>query len=405
MGGGILILLLTGVISFGLIAQMDKKYAYFDGTFMKKVYFMHLFMSIVYYIYAVFNPSDSKYYYLKILEDHRGPTWADFYGTSTTFIEWFGYPFVRFAGFSYEGMMAMFSFFGFVGFVYFYLFFRENIRFKHKLFNVNLVQLIFLLPNLHFWSASFGKGAIIMMGIGMFMFALTRPNQRIILLVVGGLIIYHVRPHIMFVMLASALIGFTFSSKGISLPVRLGMILIGAVSFAFIYQDVLNMVGIDQGEELNQGLDLTHRAQELTKATSGVDITNYSLPLQLFTFLYRPLFVDAPGALGLFVSIENLFYLLISFRILNLKGFRFLVSGNFLVKTSFFSFITISIALAQISGNLGIAIRQKSQVMLLFLFVIVAFLDQQKMQDYLAFRRRKKQRERRQRLAEEVGTG
>jgi hypothetical protein len=144
----------------------------------------------------------------------------------------------------------------------------------------------------------------------------------------------------------------------------------------------LTLVGIDEDEFISQGLDLTHRATELTKATSGVEITTYSLPMQVFTFLYRPLFFDAPGILGFIVSIENVFYLMFTMRLLSFKGFNYLITSNFLVKTALFSFLTVTIALAQISGNLGLAIRQKSQVMILFLFVILSFLDKQKLVAY-----------------------
>ena len=171
------------------------------------------------------------------------------------------------------------------------------------------------------------------------------------------------------------------------------LFLIGAtVAFFFIYKDVLTMVGIDEDAPVQQGLNLTHRATELTKATSGVDITSYSLPVQVFTFLYRPLFFDAPGMLGIFVSFENAIYLLITLLMFSkISAFRFLLSSNFLVKGAFLSFITISIALAQVSGNLGLAIRQKSQVMLLFFFVVVSFLDEQK---WRAWQRRQANRQR-----------
>jgi hypothetical protein len=140
------------------------------------------------------------------------------------------------------------------------------------------------------------------------------------------------------------------------------------------------MVGIDQEEFLSQGLDLTHRAKKLTLASSGVDITNYSLPMQVFTFLYRPLFFDSPGLLGIIVSFENVIYVLLSLKLVgNIRGWRFLFTGNFLSKTAFFSFLTVTIALAQIAGNLGLAMRQKSQVMILLLFVVLSFLDYEKM--------------------------
>jgi hypothetical protein len=173
-----------------------------------------------------------------------------------------------------------------------------------------------------------------------------------------------------------------FTTKGVSLSLRILFVIGVTVAFYFIYSDVLTLVGIDEEDFLTQGLDLTHRATELTKATSGVDITSYSLPMQVFTFLYRPLFFDAPGILGLIVSFENVFYLLFSLRMLSVKGFNYLITSNFLVKTALFSFLTVTIALAQISGNLGLAIRQKSQVMILFLFVILSFLDKQKLIAY-----------------------
>jgi hypothetical protein len=112
--------------------------------------------------------------------------------------------------------------------------------------------------------------------------------------------------------------------------------------------------------------------------------------------LYRPLFIDAPGALGLIVSFENVFYLLITLKIFNLRGFHFLINSNFLVKTAFFSFLTVTVALAQIAGSLGLAMRQKSQVMILFLFVIISFLDKQKL---IAYQNAIQQQGRRMRLA------
>ena len=41
------------------------------------------------------------------------------------------------------------------------------------------------------------------------------------------------------------------------------------------------------------------------------------------------------------------------------------------------SFLGIAAALAQVCGNLGIAMRQKSQVMILLMFVILKYMDDQ----------------------------
>lgn len=381
MIGGILIIILTGFIAFTLINKLKEVYPIINAPFLKNLFIYHVVLSFAYYGYILFNPSDSKAYYQKIITNFRGPDWLSFYGTSTTFIEWIGYPFIQYLGFSFEASMALFSFFGFVGFVYFYIFFKENLRFKHHFLGYDLITIIFFLPNLHFWSASFGKGAVIFLGLGLFFFGIVNIQKRYLAVLVGAVIIYHVRPHIMLVILVSSAAGFIFSTKGVGFAWRL-LFLAGAITaFFFIYKDVLTLVGIEEEEFVTQGLDLSQRSRELSKATSGVDITQYNLPMQIFTFLYRPLFVDAPGLLGIIVSFENVFYLLFSLQLLsNIRGWRYLLTSSFLVKSAFLSFITISAALAQISGNLGLAMRQKSQVMILLLFAVISFLDERKLE-------------------------
>ncbi len=382
MLGGIIVLVFTGFISILIINWFSSKYAYVEGNFLRGLFFYHVLLFFAYYGYVLFNSSDSKFYYQKVLLNYRGESWGDFYGTSTTFIEFIGYPFIKFFGFSYEAVMALFSFFGFLGFIYFYILFKERTQFKHTFLGFDLLKLIFFLPNLHFWSSSFGKGSVIILGIGLFFYGISKIGTRWVAICIGGIIIYHVRPHIMLVILVSSAIGFVFTTKGMSIALRITFLIGAVISFYFIYGDVLQLVGIDQEEFISQGLDLTKRASELTKATSGVDISTYSLPFQLFTFIYRPLFIDAPGILGIIVSFENVIYLILTLRLLTPSGLRFLVTSNFLVKTALLSFLTIAIALAQVSGNLGLAMRQKSQVMILFLFVIISFLDAQKMKSY-----------------------
>ncbi len=396
MLGGIFILIITSFLALGIVNILKSRFPFLNAVVLRRLFYYHAFLSIVYYIYAVFNPSDSRQYYLKVISQARGTAWWDFYGTSTTFVEFIAYPFINYFGFTYEAMMALFAFFGYLGFALIYIFFQENIRFKHTLLGMNLLTIFFFLPNLHFWSGSLGKGSVIFLGIGLFFFGISNLRSRWLYIFIGGLIIYHVRPHVMLVILVSSAIGFIFSSKGVSMSLRLVFLAGAAVAFFYIYKDVLNLVGIDDEQFLTESFDLTHRAKELSKATSGIDINNYSLPEQLFAFLYRPLFFDAPGILGLIVSVENVFYLLITLRIFSFKGLNFIIKSDFLVKSAFLSFITVSIALAQISGNLGLAIRQKSQVMILFLFVIISFLDKQKL---VAYQQAMFQRARRAKLA------
>lgn len=342
----------------------------------------HAILSLTYYIYAVLNPSDSLGYYYRVVGNYRGDTWYDFYGVSTTFIEFVGYPLIKYLQLSYESMMMVFAWFGLLGFFFFYIFIKERIHFKHTIFGFDLVLVVFFLPNLHFWSASFGKGSIILLGLGLFFYGISKIDKRFLAIIVGAFIVYHVRPHILFILLAATALGFTFSTKGISWTLRIFIVFLAVIAFNFIYADVMTLIGFETEELISGSTNLTKRVKELSDANSGVDISNYSFPLKLFTFLFRPLFVDAPGTLGLIVSFENLFYLVVFFKILRLDFIAFFVKSNYLVKTTFIAFFTVSAALAQISSNLGLAMRQKSQVMILMMFVILQYLDDKKMTQY-----------------------
>jgi hypothetical protein len=103
--------------------------------------------------------------------------------------------------------------------------------------------------------------------------------------------------------------------------------------------------------------------------TSAVDTTSYPYPLKIFTFLFRPLFFDANGILGIVASLENLFLLLFFIKIIRnkpLKGFKY---SSYLVKASGFLFLMGALSFSLILGNLGIMLRQKIP----FIMVLIIF--------------------------------
>jgi hypothetical protein len=113
----------------------------------------------------------------------------------------------------------------------------------------------------------------------------------------------------------------------------------------------------------------------------------------MFAFWFRPLFFDAPGILGIIVSFENLFYLIIFGYLLQPKALGYLFRADAINKTCLLTFLGVSFALAQISGNLGLAMRQKSQVMILMLFVILKYMDDQRLVELKRIFARKKKTE------------
>jgi hypothetical protein len=332
--------------------------------------------------YAYANPSDSVSYYHKVIYNFRGANWLDFYGTSTTFIEFLAYPFIKFLSFSYEAVMILFAYFGYLGFVFFYRLFLQQITFPIKIFGFNAIYFVLFLPNFHFWTSSLGKGSVIFLGTGILFFGLGNIRSRLLYVFLGALISYHVRPHVLFVILVSSFVAYTFSSRNQSIAIRVFIVLVAMFFIGFLYQDVLSLTGLDDENILSQDGSISERASDLSRAGSGVDLSNYNFFQKIFTFLFRPLFFDAPGMLGIFVSIENVIYLILAIKLLKIGVVRFIINSNYIVKSALLSFFLVSIFLAQISSNLGLAIRQKSQVMILFMYVILMFMDYQQYQQW-----------------------
>lgn len=369
-----LVLLFTLTVNQLVIKNNQHRLAHKPGVF-HLLFFYHLLFFVIYYLYAQSTTSDSFEYYRKVEEFYRGDTWLDFYGIGTIFIEFVAFPFIHYLNFSYEAMMLLFSYLGYLGFFYFYLFIAETTVFKHKIWGIDFILLLLFLPNMHFWSVSFGKGSIILCGIGLFCYGISNFRQRWLMLIIGALIIYQVRVHILLLLVVALFIGSIFSSKGISTVQKIGIVALSLLLLSPLLNSFLEYTGIQEADTEAFEAFAEKRGSGLTGATSGVEINNYNQFEKLFAFLFRPLFFDAPGALGLIVSFENLLYLFLFIKLFSIRFVRFLISSHWVIKFSLIAFLGISVALAQVSGNLGLAIRQKSQIMFLFFFVLLAYAD------------------------------
>lgn len=390
MIGALVLILFLFAINQGLFNSFSKKHKWFSKKLMNSLFLYHLFFFGVYYTYAAFNPSDSKAYYGR---PQMNDDWFYYFGTSTTFIDFISWPFINFLGFSYEMMMVLFAWLGYLGFVYAYMFFRENIPIKIKVFkNFDLLVLTLFLPNMHFWTASLGKGAPIFLGLMMFAYALKNPKSRLVTLILGSVIIYFIRPHVFLFVAAGTVLGYMTGKEKISFGKKL-LIYVGMIGGLILVQDqILGMAGLEESENLVSDFEdfSEDRSQGLSESGSGVAISDYPLPLKLFTFWFRPLFFDAPGVLGLIVSVENLLYLLLFIKILKKDFISFIKNSPMSVKMSLVVFFLSSFALTFVMSNLGIIMRQKSMVMYFLFFVIYYYLAQKKYDRLIKLKKRRK---------------
>ena len=370
----VIIFILLLIINYMLLSFLRKRHRLPNTGILNYLFFYHTFFYIIYYIYALFRPSDSKFYYAVSLanQDH----WLDYVKTGTDFIVFLAIPFVK-LGLSYEAVMLIFSWFGYLGFVYTYFLFKENIPERIRILRMDFLTLLLFLPNMHFWTASLGKGAVIFLGLMMVTYAMAKPKQRLFTLMIGSFLVYMVRPHVMLFVVVGIMVGYLTGKERIS-PLTKVFITLVAVLFLILASDkILQIVNLENSENLTQDfLEFSElQSQRLSEsAGSGVDMNNYSLPFKFFTFWFRPLFIDAPNFIGLIVSFENLLYLYIFSKVFNRTFFRFLKQAPRMVKMAATTFLLATFALTFLMSNLGIIMRQKSQVMYFAFFTIYYFL-------------------------------
>jgi hypothetical protein len=189
----------------------------------------------------------------------------------------------------------------------------------------------------------------------------------------GSFLIYMVRMHVLIGILIGVGLGMIFGKVKVSALFKIVISVTCILAFFYIYNDLVIETGMEFNVAGDNNESVTHLATELGKSNSGVDIENYNQAFKLFTFLFRPLFIDAPSIIGIFTSIEDVVYLFLFINILFIGILKIRSLNGFFV-ICFISFLIVSVSLAQISGNLGIAVRQKAQIMPLFFLVYSKFI-------------------------------
>jgi hypothetical protein len=343
---------------------MSNRHNIASESYLWTLFIVHFILSTAYMIYAAYTTSDSIAYYAKTTGSEE---WISLWGVGTPFIHFVAWPFASLLGLSYYATMIIFAFIGYIAVVLFYVTVRENTDTKPVWMNLGAAELLFLLPNLHFWSSSLGKGSVILMGLALFTFGLSRFNRRVVPLVIGGFLTFMVRPHILFTLIVSVMMGAILTSTGLKTYMRWLIFIVAGIVFIYISDDVLKFADTDS-LDITSSATISHRASELSKSTTGVNIAEYGLFMRMFTFWFRPLFFDGQGALGLIVSFENLLYIYMFFVIIK-EGLFSWGQWNGWIRICLFIFLFGSFALAQVTGNLGIAMRQKAQLMPFFFII------------------------------------
>ncbi|WP_298142930.1 hypothetical protein [uncultured Acinetobacter sp.] len=350
----VVILILSFLIIF-ISGCKQKK----DIVIIISLFFWHTFFSIFYYFFTLSNAADAVVYYRRSTED--GLT---FYPGSS-FIYYFSSLFSKGIDANYLNTTLYFGFFGTLGLVLLYLSLKKILT-KISWYWVFLL----FIPSMSFWSSGLGKDSISFFAVCLFLYTITTNKKLYIFLPLSFFAMFMVRPHIALMMIVSFVIYFIIRSRAhllvkfITLP-----IIFSAIIFSSSF--VQKYVGLDEAsiDSVNSYVD--QRQNYNQSGGSSIDLQSMSYPVQIFTYVFRPLPFDAHSALALFTSIENTILLILFLYVLFKNKFRL----NYFVEGKntwllIYAFLTCSM-LAITTANLGIATRQKWMFMPILIYLLV----------------------------------
>lgn len=332
------------------------------------LYFWHTIFSMYYLVYSLSNSADSTGYFI----DSQDFSGVPALGTSA--VKFLTALFTQGLNLSYGGVFLVFNIFGFIGMLALASVVLELTRDSSR--NVRLLALIILLlPGLSFWTASIGKDALTFFAACLACWVSMDLRRRFPGMILAVLVMLVARPHIAAILLM-ALSSTIIISGGVSVMIRGLLILVTIPTAVYALLVTQTYVGLEGVDSASLVVDYVEQRQGYnTEGGLGIDIASMSLQVRMFTYLYRPLFIDGGGLFGLVISIENSILLMISLaaaylwckrRKSALPGFTWW----FLVIFSLMSWFVLS----NITANLGIALRQKWMFMPMIIIVCLSYI-------------------------------
>ena len=347
-----------------------------DIVFISLILLWHTFFSTFYYFFTLINGADALVYYSKSIEDN-----LNFYPGSP-FIYSLASMVSKGLEASYLNTTLFFGLLGSLGLVFLYLSLRKYFEKISWYWNF-----ILFIPSMSFWSAGLGKDAISFFSVCLFLYTITTNKKIYILLPISFFFMFMVRPHIALMMIVSFILYFILKSK-VHILFKLTTLPIIVTGIILSSSFVQQYVGLEEASIDSVSSYVDQRQGYNQSGGSSIDLQSMSYPMQIFTYIFRPLPFDAHSALALFTSIENTILLFLFIYILFKNKFRlytFIEGKN--TWLLIYAFLTCSM-LAITTANLGIATRQKWMFMPIFLYLLVyAFYQYKQTQHVISIKK------------------
>jgi len=295
---------------------------------------------------------------------------------------------------SFYANMILFTILGFIGLFFIFKSLQFNDPLKDKL----LFLLLMFFPSLVFWTSGISKEAILMFGLGGFIFFIRKLSFKplkimpILWLSLFFYILISMKIYVLIclfpVLLAVLLAGKADGVKGL---LKFSIFVIAFIALLWNFHHIIPQMNFLESFVRKQH-DFIHYSRFIN---AGSLVTERMLSPTFFAFLsfvplafanvlFRPLFFDADNIFMFMVSIENLFLIVsIAFLALRLSSSKFKANKMFWANVFFALFFFALIGIA--TPVLGAIVRYKIVAYPFMFAACIALIDNEKLKKYFPF--------------------
>ena len=338
------------------------------------LYFWHTAFSVFYCLYALRIGGGAVSYY------HYGQEWTGRISFGTASVRAMSALLVSGFGLSILGTFMVFNIFGQIGLLAFWGSLREAVAGKSGQVRV-LVPVIIFLPSVSFWSSALGKDAIAFMATGLALWSSLSLSRRGLLMMLAISLMLIVRPHMAGIMVMAIGLAALMDPKASALK-KVGLVCVAVGFAAVLVPFALRYAGVGSEVDAQALADYIDKRQSYnTEGGGGVDVASMSLPVQLFTYLFRPVIFEARNVFALAASLDNLLLLGLfvvgGFALLRRRKSGLNENRTFMWAYSLGSWLV----LAMTTANLGIALRQKWMFVPMLIFLLISVIGRSRVPD------------------------
>ncbi|HEX8623470.1 MAG TPA: hypothetical protein VF782_00175 [Allosphingosinicella sp.] len=338
-------------------------------VYMTMIYLLHVAASVVYYRGALLNNADTNLYYYDPYQNFQ-----DGFGLGTQGVIFVSQYLKEMVGGTYLDYFLLFQAIGFLGITILLRVFEEihdELRIPHAPYFYALLAI----PSLHFWGSALGKDGPFLLATSLALWASMRLPSRTKALIAALLLMLFLRPQVAIVA-AAALSLAVIVGKGIAIPMRIALFVVGAAGSALAVTLLQSTYAIDvtSAESIGQQFERVEMVLETEDAGNTAVRGNFAV--KLLSLLFRPFFFDAKEIFGLIASVESILWIgMVLLLVMRVRDVFQLFRSVFFARYAVIYGLGMTLFLAIAYWNVGLGLRQKWTMLVpMYLVMLVAVI-------------------------------